>query len=59
MSEPESDTLIEIGLEMTDPARWAAHQIATKGHGCKTVGEAMDMIEKIVQRAIALDKENS
>ena len=51
-SVPQSDTLIEIGLELTDPAKWAAHQIATKGYGCKTVGEAMDMIEKIVRSAI-------
>lgn len=53
-SVPRSDTLIEMGLELTDPAKWAAHQIATKGYGCKTVGEAMNMIEKIVRSAIEM-----
>jgi hypothetical protein len=49
-----SDTLIEIHMELTDPAKWAAHQISTKSYGIKTVGEAMDMIEAIVNEAISM-----
>ena len=51
---PSSDTLIEMYLELKDPAKWAAQQIATKSYGIETVGEAMDMIEAIVRAAIEM-----
>lgn len=51
---PSSDTLVEMYLELKDPPKWAAHQIATKSYGLKTVGEAMDMIEAIVRAAIEM-----
>lgn len=51
-----SDNLIEMMME-TDPARWAAYQIAAKSHPeIKTVGAAMEMIEAIVRRAIAMSQ---
>jgi hypothetical protein len=50
---PTSDNLIEMAMER-NPAQWAAYQIAAKGSGCKTVGEAMDMIEAIVNEAIRM-----
>lgn len=41
----------------SQPAKWAAHQIAAKRHPeVKTVGEAMDMIEAIVREAILMDR---
>lgn len=53
LPDPSSDNLMEILYE-SDPPRWAAYQIATKGYGIKTVGEAMDMIEAIVRKAIVM-----
>lgn len=53
--KPSSDTLIEMCYE-SEPAKWAAHQISTKGYGLKTVGEAMDMIEAIVKEAIKMSQ---
>lgn len=51
-----SDTLLEMWMEK-QPARWAAHQIAAKRHPeIKTVGAAMDMIERIVDEAIMMDR---
>jgi len=46
-----SENMIEMWMER-DPAKWAAYQIAAKGSECKTVGEAMDMIEGIVRQAM-------
>jgi len=54
-SVPVSDGLLEMWMER-DPAKWAAHQIATKGYGLKTVGEAMDMIEAVVREAIKMEQ---
>lgn len=56
--KPSSDTLIEMCYE-SEPAKWAAHQISTKGYGLKTVGEAMDMIEAIVKEAIKMSHTNA
>ena len=57
MDRPTSENLIEIAMER-DPARWAAYQIAAKGKDCKTVGEAMDMIEAIVNEAIRMARKD-
>lgn len=51
-----SDNLIEMAME-SQPATWAAHQIAAKRHPeIKTVGAAMNMIEAIVREAILMDR---
>ena len=50
----ESTNLVEIMAEKTDPAKWAALQIIKDGRPDMTCGEAMDMIEAIVNRAIEL-----
>lgn len=55
VTPPSSDNMIEMIYEST-PAKWAALQISTKGYGCKTVGEAMAMVEAIVQKAIEMDR---
>ena len=46
-----SENMLEMWMER-DPPKWAAYQIAAKGSECKTVGEAMDMIEGIVRQAM-------
>ena len=52
----ESTNLVEIMAEKTDPAKWAALQIIKDGRPDMTCGEAMDMIEAIVNRAIELSR---
>lgn len=51
-----SNNLIEMFMER-QPAKWAAYQIAAKRNpAVKSIGEAMDMIERIVAEAIAMDR---
>ena len=57
-SVPTSDGLLEMWMER-DPAKWAAHQIAAKGYKCETVGEAMDMIEAIVRKAMEMEQNDT
>lgn len=51
---PESDNLIEIAAEILDPAEWLAMQMVKGGRGCKTQGEAMDMVRVACKHAIEL-----
>jgi len=52
--KPSSDNLLEMFMER-DPAKWAAHQIAAKSHpDIKSVGQAMEMIEKVVTAAFEM-----
>lgn len=52
--KPTSDNLLEMFMER-DPAKWAAHQIAAKSHPeIKTIGEALDMIEKVINTAFEM-----
>lgn len=55
----ESTNLVEIMAEKNDPAKWAALQIIKGGRPDMTCGEAMDMIEVIVNRAIELAMKNN
>ena len=53
-TKPGSDNLLEMFMER-DPAKWAAHQIAAKSHPeIKTIGEAMAMIEKVINTAFEM-----
>ncbi len=51
-----SDNMLEIGAEIRNPAKWAAMQIVKAGRPDMICGEAMDMIEEVVNRAIAADR---
>ena len=48
----QSENLLEIGAEVLHPAKWAAMQLVKGGRPDMTAGEAFDMIEATVTRAI-------
>lgn len=47
-----SENIVEIYAESKHPAKWAAMQIVKAGRPTMTCGEAMDMIERVVNEAI-------
>jgi len=55
-SAPESDSFLEIAAELTNPAQWAAMMLTKVGRPGITQGEAMQQVEAIVQKAIALSQ---
>lgn len=56
MKIPESETIIEMHLELTDPVRWAAHMLTKPMPPGITVGEAQDIVDAIIRKAMALSR---
>lgn len=57
-AQASSDNLLEMAMEQ-NPAKWAAYQIAAKSRPeIKTIGQAMEMMEGIIQQAIEMDRFN-
>lgn len=50
----ESESAIEMALEIRDPAKWLALQMVKAGRDYKNTGEAMDAIEATARKAIEL-----
>lgn len=54
VSAPQSETFAEVVAEISDPAEWAALQLTKVATPGMTVGDAMERIKAIVNRAIEI-----